>query len=144
VVERDVRIRYDVIPPVLHIESLAATTTSPMVYINGTTDETITSVLVGGMPFPVDDGTFSVPWFLAAGQNSIPVKVTDAAGNVNNDTVSTTLQWTEPGPEPVDGDEGDGKEGLSIAYPLALILAGITVLLVAVLLSPRRQRRDER
>ncbi len=143
-VERDVRVRYDVIPPLLHLDPVAAVTSSPMVYINGTTDETISTVLVGGMPFPVDDGVFSVPWFLASGVNSIPVKVSDEAGNINNDTVSTKLQWAEPGPEPVEGGEEEGEEGLSLAYPIALIAAGVTVLLVAVLLSPRRKGRDAR
>ena len=139
---RDVRVIYDVIPPSLHLDPVAPTTGSPMMYINGTTDEAISTVLIGGMPFAVEDGTFSVPWFLVAGPNSIPVKVTDAAGNVNNETVSTTLQWTEPGPEPVEGG-GEDEEGLSIAYPIALIAAGLTVLLVAVLLSSGHPRRDE-
>jgi hypothetical protein len=93
----------------------------------------VRTVWVEGMAFDVVDGAFSVAWSLSPGENVVHVEVGDDAGNVQTTTVTTVLDWKGPGPRPT-AEEG-GETGSSVALPVGLIVAGVTVLVVAMFLT---------
>ena len=142
-VVRTFTIRYDVIPPSLHIDALPATTSAPTIDINGSTDEDVGTVYVNGMAFPVTNGLFKVVWPLSSGANTITVRVQDLAGNVQTDTSTVTLQWPAPPKEPTTEEE-EGTAGPGVALPAGLIVAGLVAVVVAFVLAARGKGGDAR
>jgi hypothetical protein len=133
------RVRFDVIPPSLQVDDIPTTTKTSMITINGTTDEGISTIWVNGIPHPIVGGLFSVTCFLVPGDNTITVEVMDEAGNAQTEVLTTSLEWQEPGDEPSTSSEETSN---FTAYAIALIVAGLAVLVIAVIMSGGRERRD--
>jgi hypothetical protein len=133
------RVRLDVIPPSLQVDSVPQSTGAPVLVISGTTDEGVETVWVNGIPYATVEGSFSVSYHLVPGGNTLEVKAMDEAGNTQSEVLSVTLEWQEPGPEPEDGSEGTDH---GTAYAIALVVAGLAVLVVAFLLAGAREGRD--
>ena len=138
-VVRTFRLRFDVIPPSLQVDVISDTTKTSMIDINGTTDDGISTIWVNGIPHPVVGGVFTVTCFLVPGDNTITMEVMDAAGNTQTVVRTTNLEWEDPGAEPTTSTEETSN---LTAYAIALIVAGLAVLVIAVIMSGDRQRRD--
>ncbi len=77
-----VHIIYDIVPPLLQIDTVPTDIDQPIFYINGTTDTEIERIFIGPAMYPVVDGEFSVFYnLLVKGRNTIVVVVYDEAGN---------------------------------------------------------------
>jgi hypothetical protein len=128
---------YDIIPPALYIEAVPTDTDRPVININGTTDEEILVVMVGEMPFPVKDGIFNIKWTLSPENNTIPVTVSDEAGNSRSEELNVFYEYKPHKPPEVEGD----KAGLPFAWSVAIIVAAVTVFAVAGYLSSDRSKK---
>ena len=139
-VQRIIRVRYDIIPPSLSLDDVPDVVESPILMINGTTETTISTVWIQEIPYATTNGVFNVPWFLIKGPNSITVEVRDEAGNVQEETITVMLEWKEPGPETEEEETED--DGPRTAYSIALLVAGLTVLILGIYVAPKLGRRD--
>ncbi len=142
----NIQIVLDIVNPSLHVDKIdlnddgiADTEVDvALIPLNGTTDANIQTVTVQGVEFQVIDGEFDILWSLAAGLNIINVVVTDEAGNEATFEVEITYNWeappTVPGPKAEDG-------GLSSIYGIALLIAAITIVATAFLVTRQRTHR---
>jgi hypothetical protein len=138
-VVRTIQVVYDIIPPVLSIASPNPTTLAtkvPRVNINGSTDESILTVYLNGIEFPVKDGLFTVVWPLTAGLNTIDIKVQDEAGN----NVTQSLKVTYTPPPPIKETEPPGP-GTSNIWGWILIVAAATIVVTAFIITSGRAGR---
>jgi len=138
-VVKTVQVVYDIIPPVLSITSPSTTTFDtkvPRVNINGTTDESILTVYLNGIEFPVKDGLFNVVWPLTAGLNTIDINVKDDAGN--NVSVPLKITYT---PEKFEPPKVEKTTGLSSVWGWILIVAAATIVVTAFVITSGRAGR---
>ncbi len=134
-----VAIRLDIVPPSLHIDAVPSEVTTAFVWINGTTDAGIPSVLVQSQPYPVENGVFTIQWSLVAGENQINVTVQDEAGNTQRDIVTTTYDYTPP-PQPDDIEPSTGLT-TSTTLGIAILLMAIVIMVVVLFVTRQRGRR---
>ncbi len=134
-----VGIRLDIVPPSLHIDAVPSEVTTAFIWINGTTDAGIPTVLVQSQEYPVANGVFTIQWSLVAGENRITVTVQDEAGNTQRDIVTTTYDYTPPVPPTTT----EPTEGLSISttFGIAILLMAIVILVVVLFVTRQRGRR---
>jgi hypothetical protein len=140
--EATFRVRLDVIPPSLQINEPPSNTKASMLAINGTTDLSVMEVYVNGIAYPCVDGVFSANCYLVPGDNTITVVAMDEAGNSQTEVRTVNLAWEETADEPTtSSSEGTDSD---MAYAIALVVAGLAVLVIAVLLAGGRRGGDGR
>ncbi len=97
---QDIRyIKYDVTPPVL--EDIIPPfdprpTNDQRVYVAGRTDTEVKQVIVNGLIFPVEKGTFAVEINMLEGDQVLTIYVEDMAGNHNVTTRNIYVDVTPP------------------------------------------------
>jgi hypothetical protein len=130
---------YDEIAPVLRLDDIPSETETSVLTINGSTDVSISTIYVEGNPFPVIDGEFGIAWPLSEGNNTLMVEVHDEADN----SASKSLSITYNPPRITDGGGGGGGEEDNFSQLVAwiLILAAITLIGTAFVVSRSRTRR---
>ena len=128
----------DIVNPALHVDTVPQEVDIALLNINGTTDVNIQTVTVQGVEFPVIDGEFDIVWSLAAGDNIITVLVHDEAGNSATETLEVTYNYVAPPTPPRPGEE---DEGLSSVYGIALLIAAITIVATAFIVTRQRTQR---
>jgi hypothetical protein len=133
------RVRLDVIPPSLQVDTVPQSTKAPVLDITGNTDESVETVWVNGIPYDTIEGSFSASYNLVAGENTLEVVAMDEAGNTQSEVLTVNLEWEQPGAEPESTSEGTDS---GTAYAIALVVAGLAVLALAVILAGDRERRD--
>ncbi len=137
-VVHSVQIVYDVIPPLLSLDSTIPTVVEqPKVEIAGETDETILTVYVNDIAFAVTGGEFRIVWPLVAGLNNITVSVMDDAGNPTERTLQIT--YNQPKPPVVRQDTGGWE--ISTVFGWILIVAAITIIVTAFIVTGQRTSR---
>jgi len=91
-------IRRDSTPPRITITAPlnGSLTNMPQIQVGGTVDDAEATLTVGGAPVSVINKAFSVGYLLTDGENSIPVKAVDKAGNEGVASVQVTLDAQPP------------------------------------------------
>jgi hypothetical protein len=127
---------YDEIPPALRLDDIPQATENSVITINGSTDVGIMTVYLEGSPFPVIDGEFGIAWPLTEGNNTLTVEVHDAAANSASKTVS--IEYTPPEVTVGNGPGGGTEDNFSQLMAWILILAAITLIATAIVVSRSR------
>jgi hypothetical protein len=92
-------VRYDITPPVLEdiVPGLDNKPTNQQtLQVSGRTDTDVTTAVINGLRFKVQDGQFFAEINLLEGQQQIVIQVEDAAGNTNSTIRNILIDVTPP------------------------------------------------